>query len=322
MASNAKPVSNSREPEDSDFKQQRLKAWQPLLTPNAVITIFFIFSIIFAILGGLIVTASNNIVETEPARYEKCSGECTVEVRVKEKMKSPVYVYYELTKFYQNHRRYVRSRNDDQLRGEIVTDFAALEYCDPLKKPDGAPESPEFYYNPCGLIANSWFNDTFAMMKEDGTTIDLIQKGISWKSDRDVKFKNPDEYVGVPPPRYVNRNEFNNYENETFIVWMRTAALPRFKKLYAKIDVDLQPGNYRFLVQSDFDVKSFDGTKAIVLSTADWIGGKNYFLGWAYVSMSVISFTLSVVFFSLNKWRSPRQFGDHKYLTVKAGTSW
>jgi hypothetical protein len=34
---------------------------------------------------------------------------------VKEKMKAPVYVYYELDNFYQNHRRYVKSRSDDQL---------------------------------------------------------------------------------------------------------------------------------------------------------------------------------------------------------------
>merc|ERR1711871_1076910 len=32
-------------------------------------------------------------------------------------MTKPVYVYYELVNFYQNHRRYVKSRSDDQLRG-------------------------------------------------------------------------------------------------------------------------------------------------------------------------------------------------------------
>lgn len=30
-----------------------------------------------------------------------------------------VYLYYELDKYYQNHKRYVRSRDDNQLAGEL-----------------------------------------------------------------------------------------------------------------------------------------------------------------------------------------------------------
>ena len=32
-------------------------------------------------------------------------------------MDGTVYLYYKLTDFYQNHRRYVKSRSDQQLRG-------------------------------------------------------------------------------------------------------------------------------------------------------------------------------------------------------------
>lgn len=52
----------------------------------------------------------------------------------------------------------------------------------------------------------------------------------------------------------LNRSNFDGqgYENEAFIVWMRTAAMPTFKKLYAKIstnrsspfDKGLPAGNY------------------------------------------------------------------------------
>lgn len=31
---------------------------------------------------------------------------------------------------------------------------------------------------------------------------------------------------------------------EHFMVWMRTSGLPNFRKLWAHIDVDLEPGTY------------------------------------------------------------------------------
>lgn len=46
-------------------------------------------------------------------------GQCQVTFDVEEDMESPVYVYYELRKFYQNHRSYVKSRSHDQLAGGV-----------------------------------------------------------------------------------------------------------------------------------------------------------------------------------------------------------
>ena len=36
-------------------------------------------------------------------------------------MAAPVYLYYQLDNFYQNHRRYVSSRSDTQLAGTMYT---------------------------------------------------------------------------------------------------------------------------------------------------------------------------------------------------------
>lgn len=33
-------------------------------------------------------------------------------------------------------------------------------------------------------------------------------------------------------------------ENEHFVVWMRTAGLPKFRKLWGRVRQDLTPGKY------------------------------------------------------------------------------
>lgn len=61
-----------------------------------------------------------------------------------------VYLYYKLERFFQNHRRYVKSRDDSQLHGRDTT---VASNCDPLDV-DAAGNT----YAPCGYIANSMFN--------------------------------------------------------------------------------------------------------------------------------------------------------------------
>ena len=65
-------------------------------------------------------------------------------------------MYYRLTNFYQNHRRYVSSRDDNQLDGDPRE---VSSECDPYESShDGLP------YAPCGMIANSLFNGEMAML--------------------------------------------------------------------------------------------------------------------------------------------------------------
>lgn len=46
---------------DTAFKQQRLKAWQPILTPKTVLPILFIVGLCFAPIGGLLIWGSGNV---------------------------------------------------------------------------------------------------------------------------------------------------------------------------------------------------------------------------------------------------------------------
>lgn len=125
-------------PADTDFRQQRLKAWQPVLTPSYVIGAFIFVGIFFIPIGLALWNASDGVVEVS-RRYDigaigvntsslindTTTGQevdtITVELTAPAAMTQPVYVYYGLKNFYQNHRRYVKSRNDNQLRGEYAS---------------------------------------------------------------------------------------------------------------------------------------------------------------------------------------------------------
>ena len=63
-------------------------------------------------------------------------------------------MYYGLSNYYQNHRRYVKSRDDEQLLGNIINPDDLNNDCDPYK----TEEQTDKGYAPCGAIANSLFN--------------------------------------------------------------------------------------------------------------------------------------------------------------------
>ena len=72
-------------------------------------------------------------------------------------------MYYQLDNFFQNHRRYVKSRSDSQLLGDVYEKGdAGLSGCDPLETV-AMPEGPNQVLSPCGLIANSLFDDVVTL---------------------------------------------------------------------------------------------------------------------------------------------------------------
>lgn len=187
---------------------------------------------------------------------------CTINFTIPSDMKPPVLFYYKLTNFYQNHRRYAKSFNMDQLRGDAVS-AGSIDGsdCTPLKTEivDGVKKP----YYPCGLAANSVFNDTFyspVLLNVPGSNTNNEtyymegKRGISWSSDRelygDTKYNWTD--VLVPPnwvERYPNGYTDDNHprlkEDEAFQVWMRLAGLPTFSKLAQRNDTaTMKTGTY------------------------------------------------------------------------------
>uniref|UniRef100_A0A4W6EWD1 Cell cycle control protein n=1 Tax=Lates calcarifer TaxID=8187 RepID=A0A4W6EWD1_LATCA len=299
----------SKKPENTAFKQQRLPAWQPILTAGTVLPAFFIIGLIFIPIGiGLYVT-SNNIKEFEVTLYDM-SGPHQNPFR----NCNNVFMYYGLSNFYQNHRRYVKSRDDSQLNGDLESLMKPSKECEPYAYHENKPIAP------CGAIANSMFNDTLELFYNDpnGTKIQIpmTATGIAWWTDKHVKFRNPTDnanltavFQGTTKPVNWRRPVYeldtdpqnNGFINEDFIVWMRTAALPTFRKLYRIIPKKnsmvptLLRGNYTLEVVYNYPVRSFEGRKRMILSTISWMGGKNPFLGIAYITVGSVCFFLGVV---------------------------
>lgn len=69
---------------------------------------------------------------------------------------------------------------------------------------------------------------------------------IAWKSDRDVKFGKPKSWENTTKPvnwpmpvQEINPDAYSGYSQ--LLVWMRTAALPNFRKNYAAV---IQKGEF------------------------------------------------------------------------------
>ncbi|MCJ1307264.1 hypothetical protein MMC25_000910 [Agyrium rufum] len=374
----------SRRPANTAFRQQRLKAWQPILTPKTVLPLLFAVGIIFAPIGGALLYASSKVQElvidysdcltTAPHRssptdfgdspdftipsdkYYSYFGSkigngqqptwlwsdstfdydgkstpvqvCSIQFEIPDALDPPVLFYYRLTNFYQNHRRYVKSLDSNQLSGDAVSASTINGgSCDPLRlDPQGRP------YYPCGLIANSVFNDTFSQLvglsvansSASNFTYPMTNKGIAWGSD--AKLYGPTKYAPQdvsPPPNwelrfpngYTNSNIPNLQEDESFQVWMRTAALPTFDKLAMRNDdTPMNTGRYQVDIQFNFLVSEYGGTKSIVISTRTVMGGRNPFLGIAYIVVGGICLILGTLF-TVAHLVKPRKLGDHTYLT-------
>lgn len=197
---------------------------------------------------------------TWPSGKEQNTNVCVLEFTVSADIKPPIYFYYRLTNFYQNHRRYVKSFDVQQLKGDFRSgDQINSGECDPLDTaPDGRP------YYPCGLIANSMFNDSYSNLtalngQEGLESYNFTDKGISWKSEGDLygqtKYKPSDV---VPPPNWAEQYPDDGYDStelpdlhtwEAFQVWMRTAGLPTFSKLAYRNDNEvLKSGTYQLQI--------------------------------------------------------------------------
>lgn len=218
--------------------------------------------------------------------------DCEIELDIHEDMDSPVFLYYELTDFYQNHRGYSKSRDALQLLGEDREEHEIEEYCSPIVTMEdlelitNLTLDDDDVANPCGLIARSYFNDTFRLYYPDSDEqVSIDEDSITWGVERDDMFDRADDWEEDQWTDVENGKDYS----EHFMVWMSVAGLPTFRKLWGRIDDDLDEGYYRLVVLSQYDVDDFDGEKHIVLSTVGAFGGKITFMAVVYITIGGVA---------------------------------
>lgn len=287
---------------------------------------------------------------------------CTLQFTVPKDMTPPVLVYYQLENFNQNHRRYFMSRDDSQLAGQVGNQAKTdADACKPIN------QLGNITVNPCGVIANTFFNDIFRLIDngavdENGQSLVLNEDGIAWGSDLEFRFKLPSGYQQEECPidgcdasccqnlgfscqePAIDKNDMKCYAydypdddttqylyetypkivsplehvtNEHFVVWMRVATRPTFRKLYGYFDQTIPAGTVlQFDVNLNFVVESFGGSKALIISTNSAWGGKSSTMGVTLYATGYFCLACGL-FFAMKHWFRPRKIANRKYLHYK-----
>ncbi|KAG5221519.1 Lem3/Cdc [Salix suchowensis] len=158
-------------------------------------------------------------------------NQCILRFDIPADMSHTVLLYYKMTNFYQNHRRYVKSFDSDQLKGKAVSikDLRTVI----------ANHSTSTATGKLSILAGSSL-----------TRCSMLRKHCLAREHK--KYTNKPDYdpsAIVPPPNWHERfpggyNETNIprlADDQHFQNWMRTAGLPTFTKLYGRNDNDNLP---------------------------------------------------------------------------------
>ena len=278
---------------NSKFYQQKMFGWRPLPTISCITIIFVCFAIFFIIMGIIILVFTAQVKELKykyfPCEKNYCNYDET-EININEDMKKPIMVYYQVDGIIQNHRFYMDSKSDKQLKGEEEDDFKKDKICESALTVEQMEQnmmvhrwwgnedgdlSGDTLANPCGLISKTYFNDEFSDWEIDGDTLEeeLEEEGIAYQSDIDT-------YEGA--------------KNEHFLVWMRTSPFSNPRKLWGRINRDIKQGS---TLKVKIELKyNYGGSRYIILSTRNIFGGESMFLGICYIIAGGLSLMASVIF--------------------------
>lgn len=317
----------------SPFFTQTMRHCVPNPEVILIMSLLFAGSIIFLIISA-VAFSFNSTQAYGIASYDTPSTGTTpqtVSVTVtleRFNVDKPLYVYYHLQDFHQNVRYYVSNFSRKQLQSDNFNAAGLNKDCN---------KGGAVVNEPCGLIYQSLFNDTLASAPNNEVTFSIsgastssnpVQSkvvklainmtGIAWKED-----SKSTKMYGTAFRALRN--------NESIAVWMRTAPLSTFDKLYGRftpeqfkalttdshtaetIFYDSQMGGVtvQFSVTNNFPY----GKKSIVLQQMTVFGGYYETRNLAILStiLGCILFICALTFLVIFLERGPR---SAKYKTV------
>jgi len=112
--------------------------------------------------------------------------------------------------------------------------------------------------------------DGFVIADYAGNNYPINENGISWSVDTSFKFHDNSNWT---------QTQWLDVQNEHFINWMQWATTPDWMKLWGRIDVPMPAGNYSLFPYNSFDVSLFQGSKYMVISTVNGLGGTSQMIG-------------------------------------------
>ncbi|KAL0263921.1 UNVERIFIED_CONTAM: hypothetical protein PYX00_011236 [Menopon gallinae] len=186
-------------------------------------------------------------------------------------------MYIQLSGFYQTYLKYAKSISISQLKGEATEDIRS---CDPLSR-----DASKIIY-PCGLIANSLFQDGFRI---ENQALDV--DNITWPSEKSLIKPTRYRFEQITaPPLWTPYTEVPDLSRNYWLAnWLTLAPFPSFRKLYGK--VFLEKGRHMLNIESSYPF----GSKAVVFSEPSWAGTKNLFLCSVMILAGVLISAFSFV---------------------------
>ena len=220
--------------------------------------------------------------------YERNKKICTIPFKIEKRIESPVFIYYKLGNFFLNHRNLVESKSWKELRGEEGNTESNCK--NSYLMSEMFPKNSPYYINewgynfseseissPCGLWARSFFNDTYNLTFSNGTYIKINEFNITNEYLKEKFFKRRKDY---------KNKQWIDVENEHFINWMNIETSHNFKKIWGRIDNNLEPGNYSLFVKYNYDIKKYEGEKYFCISNANKFGINNLF-GYFFIAIGI-----------------------------------
>merc|ERR1719201_3363252 len=187
---------------------------------------------------------------------------------------------------------------------------------DKVKCKEALEDASGNYLNPCGLQAQSFFNDSFGIWINTDMKSVVDSSNIVFPRHIEKSWENPGNYGEFDDKtqwlheRYPGViEEEDGVKDRHFMVHMQPGAIGYAQKKYGVINQPLRKGQQLMIrVDARFPVNQFDGRKFLILTTNSLFGGRNDFLGYELLLASFCCL-LTGAAVALQQWYCPRALG-------------